>query len=449
MTGHGQTFGAPLLATTDVVVIGSGSAGSTAAIAAARTGASVLLVEKLPFLGGTSTAVLDTFYGFYTPGSRSIKVVGGVADDVVAGLRGLGSVVERPNTYGAGTGVTYHPEQLKVVWERLVTSAGVRVLLHGFLQGATVRDGRVEDVLVATKAGLARIGGSVFIDASGDADLCFHAGFGFELAGQDEPAQTLTTTFRMVNVDMDRRRSMSKAKLDRLMRAAAGSGRYELPRLEGSDHVTPIEGVTATVMTRIESVRHDGGTVVNATDPGLLTDAEIAGRRQALEYARFLVEQVPGYEHASLASLSTQIGVRETRRVYGDARLTGADVLGARRFPDEIGLCGAPIEDHHGGADTRWQYLPDGEVVGIPYATLLVRDAANVLVAGRCFSATHDAHASVRSMAQCMAMGQAAGTAAGLAVAGHVTPRDLDVHRLRERLLRDGAILDASAGASA
>ncbi len=449
MTDHERTPGVPLLATTDVVVIGSGSAGSTAAIAAARTGASVLLVEKLPFLGGTSTAVLDTFYGFYTPGSRSIKVVGGVADDVVAGLRGLGSVVERPNTYGAGTGVTYHPEQLKVVWERLVTSAGVRVLLHGFLQGATVRDGRVEDVLVATKAGLARIGGSVFIDASGDADLCFHAGFGFELAGQDEPAQTLTTTFRMVNVDMDRRRSVSKAKLERLMRAAAGSGRYELPRLEGSDHVTPIEGVTATVMTRIESVRHEGGTVVNATDPGLLTDAEIAGRRQALEYARFLVEQVPGYEHASLASLSTQIGVRETRRVHGDARLTGADVLGARRFPDEIGLCGAPIEDHHGGADTRWQYLPDGEVVGIPYATLLVRDAANVLVAGRCFSATHDAHASVRSMAQCMAMGQAAGTAAALAVAGHVTPRDLDVHHLRERLLRDGAILEVSAGASA
>src|SRR5687767_4137932 len=101
----------------DVAVVGSGSAGSSAAIAAARGGADVLLVEKLPFLGGVSTAVLDTFYGFYTPGSVSLKVVGGIGDDVVAGLRAIGSVLERPNTYGAGTGVTYLAEHLKVVWE--------------------------------------------------------------------------------------------------------------------------------------------------------------------------------------------------------------------------------------------------------------------------------------------------------------------------------------------
>ena len=154
---------------------------------------------------------------------------------------------------------------------------------------------------------------------------------------------------------------------------------------------------------------------------------------------------MPGYAGASLAGLSTQIGVRETRRVYGDARLTREDVLGARRFADEIGLCGAPIEDHHAGADTPGQYLPDGEVVGIPYGTLLVRDAANMLVAGRCFSATHDAHASVRSMAQCMAMGQAAGTAAALAVATGASPRDVDRSALRDRLRRDGAVLEPTS----
>ena len=128
--------------------------------------------------------------------------------------------------------------------------------------------------------------------------------------------------------------------------------------------------------------------------------------------------------------------------MYGDYRLTRDDVLSARRFDDEIGLCGAPIEDHHRGTDTAWAYLPDGEAVGIPYRTLLVRDADNVLVVGRCFSATHDAHASVRSMGQCMAMGQAAGTAAALALAGGRAPRDLDPAVLRDRLRTDGAVLD-------
>jgi hypothetical protein len=169
------------------------------------------------------------------------------------------------------------------------------------------------------------------------------------------------------------------------------------------------------------------------------------GRRQALEYVRFLADRVPGYERAALASFSSQVGVRETRRVLGDYRLTREDVLGARQFDDQVGLCGAPIEDHHGGADTRWQYLPDGEAVGIPYRALVVRDASNVLVAGRCFSATHDAHASVRSMAQCMAMGQAAGTAAALAVATGDDPRDVPPALLRERLRDAGAILELSA----
>lgn len=429
----------------DVVVVGSGSAGSTAAIAAARGGADTLLVEKLPFLGGVSTAVLDTFYGFYTPGSASRKVVGGIADEVVGALRDLGPVVERPNTFGAGTGVTYHPDHLKVAWERLVLEAGARVLLHAFVQDVALKDGRVEALLVATKSGLQRIAGRAFVDASGDADLCHFAGFGYELAGELEPAQTLTTTFRVANVDLERRRSLPKSALNALMAEASSSGAFDMPRREGSDHITPVEGMTATIMTRLESFRRDGDQVVNATDPDFLTAAEIAGRRQALEYVRFLTDRVPGYEQARLATLGTQIGVRETRRVYGDYRLTRDDVLSARSFDDTVGLCGAPIEDHHAGADTRWQYLPDGQAVEIPFRTLLVRDASNVLVAGRCFSATHDAHASVRSMAQCMAMGQAAGSAVALATAAGRDPRDVPVRVLQDRLVADGAILQLTA----
>lgn len=432
------------IASVDVCVVGSGSAGSTAAIAAARNGARVLLVEKLPFLGGTSTAVLDTFYGFYTPGDRPRKIVAGIADDVVDGLRRLGPVVERPNTYGAGTGVTYVADHLKVVWERLVEDSGAAVILHAFLQAVEVEDRRARAIAVATKAGLRRIEARVFVDATGDADLCAFAGFGYELAGEHEPAQSLTTTFRMANVDVARRRTLAREGFHALMAEAAETGAYDLPRREGSDHITPIDGVTATIMTRVAPTEAIDGALVNATDPAFLTRAEVAGRRQALEYARFLVDRVPGYEAAALVGLGTQVGVRETRRVYGDYRLTRDDVLAARAFEDAVGLSGAPIEDHGAGPGTRWEYLPDGAAVGIPYRTLLVRDAANVLVAGRCFSATHDAQAAVRSMAQCMAMGQAAGTAAAMSIGASADPRDVPAAALRERLRAAGAIVDAA-----
>ncbi len=432
----------------DVVVVGAGSAGSTAAIAAARGGARTMLIDALPFVGGTSTAVLDTLYGFYTPGATARKVVGGIADEVVEALRRLGPVVTRSNTYGAGTGVTYLAEHLKVVWERLVESAGARILLHATVVEAHAQDGRVTEVLVATRAGLRLVRGSVFIDASGDADLSHHAGFGYELAGDEAPAQTATTTFRMANVDIAARGTIDKAGLHALMAEAAADG-YVLPRLEGSDHVTTVEGVTATIMTRLDQVRRDAdGRVRNATDPDVLTELEVAGRRQALEYARFLVDRVRGYERASLVALGTRVGVRETRRVYGDYRVTAEDVLAARLFDDQIGLCGAPIEDHHGsgGDGTTWRYLPDGAAVGIPLRSLVVRDGANTLVAGRCFSATHDAHASIRSMAQCMAMGQAAGTVAAMAVGHGGDVRAVPVAEAVGRLRRDGAVLAVPDG---
>jgi hypothetical protein len=427
----------------DVVVVGSGSAGATAAIAAARNGARTLLLERHPFLGGNSTAVLDTFYGFYTPGRVGKRVVGGIGDDVVDRLRAYDACLERPNTYGAGTGITYHPDYLKVVWETLAREAGVAVLLNAFVQDALVADGRIERLVVATKAGLRAVEARLFIDASGDADVCHHAGFDYERAGELEPAQSLTTTFKLCNVDLDRRRQVSKARLHALMAEAAESGGYDLPRREGSDHITPVEHMTATVMTRLQSFRRNtDGRVINATDPALLSDAEQAGRLQALEYVRFLRDRVPGYERAALAGFGVQIGVRETRRVYGEYRLTRDDVLSARQFDDQIGLCGAPIEDHHAGADTKWQYLPEGQCVGIPYRTLIPRSSANLFVVGRCFSATHDAHASVRSMGQCMAMGQAAGTAAALCGQSGAAPAELSSSVLRDRLRAQGAILD-------
>jgi hypothetical protein len=422
----------PIFDSADVVVLGAGSAGCSAAIAAARAGADTLLVERYGFLGGTSTMVLDTFYGFYMPGDDARRVVGGVPWEIVARLQARGMVLERPSSYGAGTAVTYDPPTLTTVWEQTALEAGVRLRLHTLCLDAIVEDGQVRALLVGGKNGLGLIKGRVFIDASGDADLCFRAGVPFEPAGADGPAQSLTTTFRLGNVNEELALAVKRPDLVRLMREANLSGDFRLPREEGSVHRTPTPGLVATNMTRV--------AYVDATDPAELTKAELEGRRQALEYARFLRERVPGYEHSYLVNFSTQIGIRETRRVFGHARLTRDDVLTARHFPDAIAQCGAPIEDHHPGSDTRWEYVPTNSTYDIPFGSLLPQTITNMLVAGRCLSASHDAHASVRSMAQCMAMGQAAGTAAALALHCGNEPAALPIGHIQAQLRADGAL---------
>jgi glycine/D-amino acid oxidase-like deaminating enzyme len=415
----------------DVIVVGSGSAGSSAAIAAARAGADTILVERFGFLGGTSTQVLDTFYGFYTPGSVAYKVVGGVPDDVVTRLKKYNAAFERPNTYGAGTGVTYDPYILRIVWEQLAQEAGVRLLYHSFCTDV-IRDGdRITGIIVNGKRGLMKLTARVIIDCSGDADVSHQAGAPYERAGDIDPAQTLTTTFRMIHVDIERAKAFGKKAMWEKMEEATATGNYDLPRKEGSWHITPHEGVIHTIMTRIADV--------DATDPVALTNAEIEGRRQALEYVRFLQDFVPGFENAKLSWLSAPIGVRETRRIYGRYRLTRDDCLSARKFEDAVAACGAPIEDHHGGSDTKWEYLPDGMTYDIPYRALLPTEVDGLLVAGRCFSATHDAHASCRSMAQMMALGQAAGIAAALSIHEDIMPHELPAGPLQNTLLQMGA----------
>ncbi|HLI91749.1 MAG TPA: FAD-dependent oxidoreductase [Ktedonobacteraceae bacterium] len=428
----------PIFDAADVVVVGSGSAGTVAAIASARAGADTLLIERYGFLGGTSTMVLDTFYGFYPPGDDNRRVVGGIPWEIVEKLVARDMMLQRPSSYGAGTAVTYDPETLKVIWEEMALEAGVRLRLHTFCTDVVMEDRRITGLIVDGKSGLGLIQARVIVDASGDADICFHAGVPFQRAGEDGPAQSLTTTFRMGNVNVEQALAVKRPQLEALMKRANLSGQYRLPREEGSVHITPLPGVVATNMTRVAQV--------DATDPVQLTRAEVEGRRQALEYVRFLRTEIPGYERAYLINFSVQIGIRETRRVYGEYRLTREDVLSGRKFDDAIAQCGAPIEDHHPGSNTRWEYIPGGATYDIPYRCLLPLDSENLLIAGRCLSATHDAHASVRSMGQCMAMGQAAGTAAALAVATGQTPRQLSIKDLQARLLAEGALL---AGARA
>lgn len=429
----------PLYCHTDILIIGAGSAGCAAALAAAQQKKfSVMLVERYGFPGGTSTQMLDTFYGFFTPGESPRKVAGGIPDRVVNALDKTGDIFLRPNTYGAGTGVNYNPEKLKLVWDTLITNAGINYLLHSTLVDVA-QTGDENICIIWNKGGFFKIIAKRIIDASGDADFCHLAGFEYEIAGEHEPAQSMTTTFRMSNVDLNEyEKAGGKKMLMQKMNEAVATASHPLPRKEGSAHEMNAKKCISTVAVKVS-----GFSALNAND---LTQAEKEGRRQAFIFEKFFKDEVPGYQDASIIGLSHQIGVRETRRVYGEYRLTKEDCMSANIPTDTILLCGAPIEDHRmgksGESETLWQYVPGSGVYGVPYGTIVPTKSFTAWVIGRCFSATHDAHASCRSMAQTMSMGQAAGLAAVLSLQNDCAANAVDIKVLQQQLIDIGAVLE-------
>ncbi|WP_273565508.1 FAD-dependent oxidoreductase [Maribacter halichondriae] len=423
---------------TDILIIGSGSAGSIAAMAAAQGKYKVTLVERYGFPGGTSTQMLDTFYGFFTPSDTPKKIVGGLPDKVVNELNKTGDIFLRPNTYGAGTGVNYNPEKLKQIWDQLLTHKNLEVYYHTTLV-AVEKIGETSVCIFFHKGiGFFSITAKRVIDASGDADFCHWAGIPYEKAGDMEPAQSMTTSFRMANVDLEAyEKAGGKKMLQERMTEAYESGSHPLPRKEGSAHEMCQPGCISTIAVKVVDL--------DPLDLEQMTQAEKEGRRQAFVFENFFRAEVTGYQNVKIIGLSHQIGVRETRRVYGEYRLTKEDCMSAKQFKDKVFLCGAPIEDHrksdHGGSETLWQYVPDGDSYGVPYRTLVPKNSMNTWVAGRCFSATHDAHASCRSMAQTMSMGQAAGLAAVLSLDADQDAINIDIEKLQDSLIRLGAIL--------
>lgn len=424
---------------TDILIIGSGSAGSTAAIAASNGKYKVTVVERYGFPGGTSTQMLDTFYGFFTPSDSPKKIIGGIPHNIVDSLDRSGNVFLRPNTYGAGTGVNYNPEKLKQVWDNLLLENGVQIFYHTTLVGVESTGETSTCIFFHKGIGFFSIVAKRVIDASGDADYCHWAGIPYEKAGEKEPAQSMTTTFRMSNVEHDEYETAGGNKmLKEKMTEAYDKGTHPLPRKEGSTHEMCQPKCISTVAVKVVDL--------DPLDVEGITKAEIEGRRQAFVFEDFFRAEVPGYQNAKIIGLSHQIGVRETRRVFGEYRLTKEDCMSAKTFGDQIFLCGSPIEDHRktdeGGSETFWQYVPNGGVYGVPYRTIVPKESQNTWVVGRCFSATHDAHASCRSMAQTMSMGQAAGLAAIVSLDTDQNAKNIDFNKLQDALLGKGAILE-------
>lgn len=426
--------GVPLLGKCDVLVIGGGPAGSAAAIIAARKGAKTILVEKNGFLGGNLTAAgIDTIYGLYTVSEHPKRVIGGISDEIITRLDKERACYERKNTYGAGTGVTFSVESMKLVLEDLALEANTEIFYHALSVQPLIKDGAVSGCLIASKSGIQSIEAKIIIDTTGDADFIARAGGAFEKAIDSGKVQSCTTVFFMANVDVHKAKAFGKKEMWAKMRYANESGAFNLPRVEGSFHATPNPAMIEANMTRIPDV--------DTTDVHSISQAEILGRHQVQQYVNFLVQYIPGFENAYLVKTGCQLGMREGRRIIGDYILTKEDAIQGKKFADGITRCGQPIEDHHAGQDTRWVYVEHNGYYDIPYRCLTPKNLHNTLAAGRCLSSTHDAHASARSSGTAFSMGQAAGMAAILTLDSEFDVRKIDIRTLKDNLQKIGALI--------
>lgn len=420
----------------DVLVCGGGVAGTMAAVAAARHGASVVLLERYGFLGGNATAgAVAQFNSWQTTNGR--RVVAGMAEEVVERLRGYGAAGEH-HRFLMSTGhtmdrVEYAPELLKLVLDDMVSEAGVRPLLHASLLDVHTEGRRVTRALVLTKGGIRAVGLQVLIDTSGDMDAIKRAGAAFLDLEEGESLQPATMMFRFGPIDYARLEALDAAEIDRLARRGFEQGHLARAALHSARDPFSSDGWF--------NISRLG---IDATDPLALGRAEIEGRRQAWRAANYLRACVPGCEQGRLIAFGTQVGVRETRRMRGDHVLTAEELLEPVVFDDAIAAGAYPIDIHPAaGGGLTYSGLGGDHAYQIPYRSLIPSALDNALVAGRGLSATHKALAAVRVMTISMAVGQAAGTAAAIAArcsnVGAV--RDVDLPVLRGALIAHGACL--------
>jgi hypothetical protein len=415
--------------------------------AAARRGARVTLVERYGFCGGGAVAGLSgTICGMYAAtddrDAPPRQVVYGFLDEFVAALEHRGGLAD-PVRYGKTFTRVHDPLIWREAADALLAEAGVNVLFHTTVTGALVEGGdKVEGVTAYTKEGPATLKAKVTIDASGDADVVAMAGLS-SFIGQDGRVQNPTMIFRLMGVDVGRFRAaygddtiMGEA-VSALIREKSAGNEYNLPRAK--IWLFPTTRPTELLCNCTRVIGADGREL-NPLFVRDFTEAEIEGRRQMREYARFFRDNLTGCEESFVNDTGVQVGVRQTRQARGVHLLRNADILAAAKFRDGIARSPWPIE-LHAGAKPRVEWLLD-DVYEIPYGCFVPQRGEGLLTAGRCLSAEHEAVASARVTAQCFSYGHAIGAAAAIAALEDVAPRAIEGAAIRAELNKDGARLD-------
>lgn len=433
--------------TCDVLVVGGGAAGVATAATAARRGCKVVLVERYGFCGGGAVAGLSgTVCGLYAAtDDRSAppqQVVFGFADEFVRLLEAKGGLAA-PVRYGKTFTRVHDPLVWREAADAILREAGVTIVYHAVAIGALLDGGdALEGVELWTKQGRVVIRATVTVDASGDADVIAMAGLPSFIGDDAGRVQNPTMIFRLQGVDVARflaaygDDTIMGESISALIRASHDAGEHVLPRAKIWLFPTTRPNELLCNCTRVIGA---DGRELNTLYSRDFTDAEIEGRLQVREYARFFRANLAGCENAYVNDTGVQVGVRQTRQALGTARLTNADVVLGRKFRDGIARSPWPIE-LHAGAKPKVEWLLD-DWYEVPFGCFVPARGEGLLLAGRCLSAEHEAVASARVTAQCFSYGHAIGHAAALAVTERMAPRAIDGGDVRLLLDRDGAKL--------
>jgi hypothetical protein len=447
----------PIAHRADVIVVGGGVAGVSAAIASARTGAGTLLIERYGALGGNLTiGLLEASMSFHDRQGK--QLIGGIPDEIIQRLKAAGGTVGHvvDDVGYAGTVTPYDPEELKMVCLDMTQEAGVRLLLHTWVVRAVRSGDRLTGVLIENKSGRQLVEAKVFVDCSGDADVAALAGVEFVKGREgDGLTQPMSILFKLGNVEVDGvlayveshpedfktwDRVLSRLRTSKsihlwgfgsILEKGYADGALPFHRTEMHVQIDPERGEAIINATRF------AGDGTKAED---LTRAEIALRGQVKALVAHMKAACPGFGRSYLMTTAMGAQVRETRRIVGEYTLTKEDVVEGTPFADTVVLSGFPADLHNPtGTGMEFHITKTHQ---IPYRCLVPKIVDGLLVAGRCVSGTREALGAIRQTAPAMAMGQAAGTAGALSVLTQCAPRALSVELLRNELRKAAVILD-------